>query len=322
MSIVVRLTLNGREVQAQEGETILSVAGRSGISIPTLCFLEGRSRLESCGVCVVEVEGQSSLVPSCAFRVTDAMVVRTDTPTVVEARRKALELLLSDHVGDCCAPCELACPAGIDIPGFIRLIVRSQFQEALAVIKRRTAFPGILGRICPRYCEKACRRGQYDESVSICALKRFPTDWCKAEGESVPVSAAPSGKTVCIIGGGFAGLSVAWFLMREGHQCHIYERETVLGGAVQRYIPEFRLPADGVTCEIDALIAMGLQTHMGSEIATAAQLNELSAQYDVVCLATGAPCETRAGFPGEDLCLKSRAYLSALKMETVSDLRD
>lgn len=311
----ISMTLNGVKVQAMEGETILSVANRKGVFVPTLCALEGKPRLESCGVCAVKVEGNSNLVPACASRVSDQMVVWTDTPEVVKARKDALELLLSDHVGDCSAPCELTCPAGIDIPGFLRLIARSRFADALAVIERNVAFPGVLGRICPRYCEKACRRAIYDESLAICALKRFPADWCRVNGARINETVAPSGKRVGIIGGGFAGLSLAWFLMRDGHQCHVYERTALLGGAMRRFIPEFRLPAEVVDWESDVLAQKGLVIHTGAEISDADQLQELRSRYDAVCLATGAMRETRGVFPGSEFCQDSLTFLSECKSE-------
>ena len=106
-----KLTIDNREVQVADGATILDAAGKLGIDIPTLCFMKGCEPSTSCMVCVVEVEGLASLVPSCATVATEGMKVRSDCDHVREARKAALELLLSDHVGDCLGPCHTICPA-------------------------------------------------------------------------------------------------------------------------------------------------------------------------------------------------------------------
>ena len=118
-------------------------------------------------------QNRGYFIPSCALQVTNGMEIIASDPDVMVARRQALELLLSDHVGDCEAPCSLACPAGMNIPLMNRLIGEGRFTEALNVVKEDIALPYVLGYICPAPCEKACRRKQIDEAVSVCLLKRF-----------------------------------------------------------------------------------------------------------------------------------------------------
>ena len=125
--------IDNREVEVPAGATVLDAARKLGIEIPTLCHLDGRPALTSCMVCVVKVAGRGWLVPACAFRAEDGMEVESQTEPVLRARRAALELLLSDHVGDCEAPCRLACPAGANIPLMIRQIPKD-FQT-LAIQK-------------------------------------------------------------------------------------------------------------------------------------------------------------------------------------------
>jgi formate dehydrogenase major subunit len=105
------------------------------------------------------------------------MVARTKTDNITELRRTALDLLLSDHYGDCVAPCKLACPAGIDIQGYIGFIANGQYAEALKLIKETNPLPLVVGRVCPRLCEAKCRRSLVDEPVAINALKRFIADF-------------------------------------------------------------------------------------------------------------------------------------------------
>ena len=177
MADTVRLTIDGREVEVPEGATILDAAKALGIRIPTLCYLKATKPVNSCFVCVVQLEGEESLSPACSTLVTEGMVVRSDCEEVHAARRTALELLLSEHTGDCEGPCTLACPAGIDIPRFLSEIAAGRFRNAIATIKARIPFAAALGRICPRYCERVCRRREVDEAIAVRALHRFAGDF-------------------------------------------------------------------------------------------------------------------------------------------------
>src|SRR5512132_3944836 len=118
-----------------------------------MCHVEGLEPVGSCFMCAVQVEGRRTLSPACALPVADGMVVRTDTEDVRRARQMALELLLSDHAGECVAPCAARCPAQLDIPGFVREIAAGDERRSLEIIVERLALPGTLGRICPRLCE-------------------------------------------------------------------------------------------------------------------------------------------------------------------------
>src|SRR5450759_2236776 len=125
------------------------------------------------------------------------MVVTTNSEDVRAARRMALELLLSDHAGDCVAPCAARCPAGLDIPGFVYEIARHDTPRAMEVISKRLALPGALGRVCPRLCEQQCRRGDHDQGLAIGALHRFVADRDRdAAVRYVPHRAPESGKSV------------------------------------------------------------------------------------------------------------------------------
>ena len=117
-----RLNIDGREVLGLPGQTILEVARENGIFIPTLCYDERTNIYGACGLCVVEVEGNPKLVKACATEIAPNMVVRTATERVKESRKTNLELLLSNHVGDCRPPCVLNCPAGTDCQGYVGLL--------------------------------------------------------------------------------------------------------------------------------------------------------------------------------------------------------
>ena len=113
---MIHLTIDGRQIAVEKGTTVLSAAERLGIRIPTLCHVKGLEPSSSCFVCAVEIEGRRNFLPACSMPVEENMVVRTSTEEVRNARRMALELLLSDHAGECEAPCTARCPAGLDIP--------------------------------------------------------------------------------------------------------------------------------------------------------------------------------------------------------------
>ena len=162
-----QLVIDNREVTVPAGATILEAARRAGIEIPTLCHLEGLPPETSCMVCVVKVRRPDRLVPSCGAPAEDGMVVESETDEVREARRDALELLLSDHLGDCEAPCQTICPASLDIPRMLRHIAAGEVREAYALARDALVLPATLGRICPAPCEKGCRRGERDEALAI-----------------------------------------------------------------------------------------------------------------------------------------------------------
>jgi formate dehydrogenase major subunit len=302
MPDTITLTIDSLETTASSEETILSAARRLGIDIPTLCYLEGKKGLESCDLCMVEVEGQPNVIPACASRVQPGMVIRTDTPALREGRRMALELLLSDHLGDCNAPCELACPADIDIPEFLRQIRDGHPLKSLEVILRSIAFPGVLGRICPKFCEDVCRRGALDEPIAICALKRYPADYEVESGEVLSIQRRPpTGKRIVIVGAGIVGLTAAYYLLLEGHDCLIYEATHRPGGALRNLIPEFRLPASVTEGEIERIVHLGAKIEYGKALGSGCSLAEIQQQCDAVLLAFGAALEKQPQFEGSKL---------------------
>ena len=172
----LRLNINGKEVLGVAGQTILEVARENDIFIPTLCYDERTKIYGSCGLCMCEVEGNPKLCKACATEIAPNMVVNTQTERVIESRKTNLELLLSNHVGDCRPPCVLACPAQTDCQGYVGLIANGEYTEAVKLIKEKLPLPASIGRICPHPCEKNCRRQYVDEPISIAFLKSFVAD--------------------------------------------------------------------------------------------------------------------------------------------------
>jgi len=308
--MAIKLTIDGRNVAVEPGTTLLAAARRAGADIPTLCHMDGIEPWPSCFLCVVQVEGKPNLTPACAARAEDGMVVTTDSEDIRAARRTALELLLSDHRGDCVAPCSMACPAGLDIQGFIRRILDGDDRGAIALIKERIPLPAALGRICPRYCENVCRRRESEEAIAICALKRYAADADLASGDPyVPDRAAPTGRKVAVVGAGPAGLSAAFYLLRRGHECVLFDRNRHAGGMLRYGVPEFDMPADVLDAEVEVIRRLGGEFRMSHAVATGADLDALRADYDAVLLAFGAQADGPVQYEGAELCLPALELL-------------
>ncbi|HSW01997.1 MAG TPA: FAD-dependent oxidoreductase [Sedimentisphaerales bacterium] len=288
-----KITIDGREAQVEPGATILDAARKLGIAIPTMCHLKGREATTSCMVCVVKVAGAGSLVPACGTPVRDGMQVESESEPVLEARKAALELLLSDHVGDCVGPCQMGCPARMDIPLMIRQIAAGQLQDAIVTIKRDIPLPATLGRICPAPCEKVCRRKQHDEAVSICLLKRHAADVdLQSDQPYRPATSPKSGKKAAIVGAGPAGLSAAYYLQQNGFDCTVFDEHDEPGGMLRYAVTERVLPRDVLDAEIAQIARLGVTFQLRTRVGIAILLKEIREQFDVVFLATG---ELKAG---------------------------
>lgn len=299
---VVNFTLNGKPATAKAGETILDAAKTAGFFIPTLCHNKDLKPFASCFVCAVEVEGRRTLVPSCSTDVLDGMVINTENERVKKARKTCLDLLLSDHVGDCLGPCMTSCPAGIDIPGFISHIAKGEDLEALTLIKNNMPLAGSLGRVCTRPCEEACRRQLVEEPVAICQLKRFPADQAEANGWDLKPSRLPSiGKKVAIVGAGPAGLSAAYYLQMFGVDCTVFDAHEAPGGMIRYGIPSYRLPRNIIDGEVAVIKELGAQFKYNTRLGTDVSLDELNAEFDAVFLGLGAQKASGMRTQGEDL---------------------
>lgn len=284
----IRLTIDRREVAVPEGTTLLGAAAALGIHIPNLCYLEGCEASTSCMLCVVHDLKADRLVPACSMPVSEGMVIQTHDEQVRTARKDTLDLLLSEHVGDCEAPCQRACPAHMDIPLMIRLIQSQRLEEAIATVKQDIALPATLGRICPAPCEAGCNRKPHDQAVSVCLLKRFVADADLAkEDPYAPGLQQASGKQVAIVGGGPTGLSAAYYLLQKGHAVHIYDPHSRLGGMLRYGVLDEDLPKSVLDAEIAQIRALGLEFHPGVALGKEITLETLQRTHDAVVLALG-----------------------------------
>jgi ferredoxin len=227
-------------------------------------------------------------VPSCGAVALDGMEIVADSERVVVARRRSIELLLSDHVGDCVGPCQVGCPANMDIPLMIKQIAAGQFEQAIRTVKKDIALPAVLGRICPAPCEKVCRRAGYDQAVSICLLKRYVAD-VDLVGQTpyVPQCQASSGKTVAVIGSGPAGLAAAYYLRQAGHGCIVFDDHEKAGGMLRYGVTRDVLSEDVIDREIALIKKIGVQFKLGCRVGRDVRFETLCSEFDAVFLATG-----------------------------------
>lgn len=298
---MIRLNIDGKECTAFPGQTILDAARANDIDIPTLCFDDRVKIYGSCGLCVVEVKGSCRLIRACATEVSPGMVVLTNTPRVQQSRKVTLELLLSDHSGDCQPPCANACPANTHCQGYAGLIANGQYREAVALIKEKLPLPASLGLVCPHPCEDACRRHLVEEPVSIAALKAFVGHWDLANGDSYMPEVEPSsGKKVAIVGSGPAGLTAAYYLACSGHQVTAYDAMPQPGGMLRYGIPQYRLPKEILDKEIDLIARLGVNFVNSTRVGTDISLDYLRENYDAVFIAIGAWRSSRMRVEGED----------------------
>ena len=185
--------------------------------------------------------------------------------------------------------CQYACPAHTPVPEYIRLISARRFDDAYMINWESNVFPGILGRVCDRPCEPACRRGRVEkEAVAICRLKRVAADYKQDIQSRLPeIPQNKNGKKIALIGGGPASLTVARDLMPLGYDIDLYDEQHKAGGFMRSQIPSFRLPEQVLDEELGYVLNMGVMTHFNHRVDSMKEM--LAKDYDAIFVGTGAP---------------------------------
>ena len=200
------------------------------------------------------------------------------------------------------SPCENACPAGVNVPGYVALIAASRPLDAYNLIRQENPFPAICGRVCTHPCESRCRRTQLDEPLAICDLKRYAADEAMKSDLPVIDLVFPSkGKSVAIIGAGPSGLTCAYYLGRLGYEVTVYESQAVAGGMLAFGIPEYRLPKEVLEREVNTIKSVGIRILTEMEVGRNLTFEALRAKHDAIYIATGTQHSRRIGVDGEDL---------------------
>ena len=322
---MVKLTINGKAVTASPDQTILKVCREQNIdSIPTLCYDDKLPPFGSCFLCVVELEGQARLFPACSTKVAEGMNIQTRSEKVLRARKTCLELLVSDHYADCFGPCRLACPADVDIQGYMSLMNLGKFTEAVALIKEKNPLPSVCGRVCTRKCEINCRRSLVDAPVGIDFLKRYAADQDMIGEMWQPETKPDNGVQVAIIGGGPAGLTAAYYLVIEGYRPTIYESLPKMGGMLRYGIPEYRLPKAVLQKEIDWIAELGVEVHTDKTLGKDFGIDDLFKQgYKAVFVGLGAQVGKPMRVENEEAegVLSGVRFLQQSEMKTNPDIK-
>ncbi len=292
----VNIFINGKEYCADTEKSLLDNILENGLYLPHLCHNEELESYGGCGLCLVEVEGMRKPLRACSTTVTEGMKITTSTAELEKSRKVALSLIMSDHSGDCKAPCFMACPTHQDVQGYVGLIANGNEREALELIKKDNPLPASIGRVCPHPCEEKCRRKHLEGAVSICGLKRFAAD---SYMDYVPECKEFNGKTVAVVGAGPAGLSCAYFLAEKGYKVKVFEAQTNGGGMLRYGIPAYRLPKDILDKEIENIEKMGVEFSYSKKLGVDFTISSLKNEYDAVFLAIGAWSSTKLGCPGD-----------------------
>lgn len=300
----INITIDGKLYKADNEQTILEFCNEIGIKIPTLCHDPRLEPYSSCYLCVVEIEGARGLQTSCSTKMAEGMKIQTNNEKVRASRKMALDLLQSNHFASCQAPCKSSCPAGVDVQGYISLIEKGLYHEAVKLIKEVNPLPAICGRVCVRPCEAACNRNFLEDEgapVGIDYMKRFVADYdLNSENHYKPEIQPSTGKKVAVIGAGPGGLSAAYFLQQKGHQVDIFEANNHAGGWLRYGIPEYRLPNNLLDKEIETITELGTKIFLNQKLGDNLSYEKLKKEYNATILTIGAQKGTLLGVEGED----------------------
>ncbi|USD39089.1 formate dehydrogenase subunit alpha [Ferrimonas sp. SCSIO 43195] len=306
---MIKISINNQLVEVEESLYLLDACRQAGFEVPSLCGGPNGQGQEACGLCAVEVDGEVTL--SCRHPVKAGIEVQTQSETLTQTRQAALKRILSNHTADCEAPCKTACPADVDIQGYLYDIAQGDHTKAVQTIKDTLPMPLSIGRVCPAFCESACRRTLVDEPLAIRQLKRHAADLDLNDQAHLADIAPAKGKKVAIIGGGPAGLSAGYFLTHNGYQATVFEAMPQAGGWLRYGIPEYRLPKATLDKEIELMCRAGMNIELNQSLGRDFTLEQLSQEYDAVCLAIGAQKAVAMDYTGSDLqgCMLGVDYL-------------
>ncbi|MBZ6067814.1 formate dehydrogenase subunit alpha [Aeromonas schubertii] len=312
---MLTVTLDGARLAVDPSHTLLQIAKQHHVDIPSLCGDHPHDPKAPCDLCAVEIAG-AGIRRACQTHPVEGMVITTDSAALSAHRTSALGRILSDHYADCEAPCQRACPAGVDIQSYLHHIAMGDHRAATAVIKQTLPMPLSIGRVCPAFCEAECRRALVDEPLAIRQLKRHAADLDLAAPWQ-PEKKPAKGKRVAIIGSGPGGLTCGYYLGYEGFEVDLFEAMPEAGGWLRYGIPEYRLPKGILDQEIALMCQSGMRIHTGVRLGHDLGLSALCQEYDAVCLAVGASKAVPMEYPGSTLegCYLGVDYLKDRMLE-------
>ncbi len=205
-------------------------------------------------------------------------------------------------------PCRRACPAHVDIPGYIALVKESRYADAVRLIRKDNPFPSACALVCEHPCEARCRRSILDDAINIRGIKRVAVD--SAGHVPAPECGESTGKKIAVIGAGPSGLTAAYFLQLMGHSVTVYEQRAQAGGMLRYGIPRYRLPDEYLNEDINVILSTGVELHTNVRIGEDITLAELREKFDAVYISIGAHSFRNLGIEGQD----AKGILSAVDL--------
>jgi DMSO reductase iron-sulfur subunit len=249
------------------------------------------SKMSKCTMCMDRLE--DGLAPLC---VLSCSLRALEFGPIDELMKKYGLRQLEELPGRDAPPCKIACPAGVKAGGYVRHIADGNIDKAMELFRETAPFAGVLGRVCTHPCEIDCNRGQFDDAVSICSLKRYMADEYKGK-KAISIKTTKESK-IAVIGAGPAGLACAYDLVKQGYPVTVFEANAEAGGLMRYGIPGYRLPKKVLDSEISYIKDLGVDIKTGTKVK---KIDELFGQgYKAVFVATGTWASLKLGVPGED----------------------
>lgn len=178
---MIKLQIDNREIEVNQGISLIEAARENGIKIPSLCYDEDLPHYTSCMLCIVKNSETGQYIPSCSAVAEQGMVIDASSEDVIDLRSKAISLLLTEHRAECEAPCKMVCPAGLNIPLMHRYVMKGDMESARSLIYTEMDNPETSCETCPKFCEKACRRKMIDKPIAISNIIKYLTGALKTE---------------------------------------------------------------------------------------------------------------------------------------------
>ena len=280
---MINLRIDNKEIEVPAGTSLIEAARQNGIYIPSLCYNSDLPHYSSCMVCIVKDVKADKFIPSCSALAEQGMEIEATGGDVLKLRRDALSMLLSEHRAECEAPCRLVCPAGLNIPVLNRYLAASEIDKSGELAFLDMGLPASTCRLCPGYCENACRRKMIDHKIAISALVTNSSFAYKIENFR---PGSNKGKNIAVVGGGSSGLITAFNLTIDGYNCEIFEKEEFAGGSIITEFEEKKFPKQLVEDEITRLLSTGIKINYKTVVNEEYITNQLIKEYDTVILAS------------------------------------
>jgi len=317
----MNIKFNNKSIEVSENETLIEIARREGIHIPSLCYAKEAKHKSSCMVCAVKNCTTGQIIPSCSTFPMEGIQIETESEEVKQVRTLSLELLLGDHRADCEAPCKMACPAGFDIAQMNRLYDAGKEEDALVFLRNELVIPATLCYICNAPCEKICRKNDIDKAVSIREIKKELVAKTILENIQKPKL---NGKKIGILGSDPAGLSAAYHLQQLGYIVTVFEKAT---SALVPYLNTEDAPIEIIDLELNAIQQTGVEFVLSCENPSLSNFDGIvsttceNPKSDWMILETKSKQPARLVREGQKLAMQMHLSLLSSKNKEVSEIK-